>query len=172
MALGVSFFIFGGIGVYVYLLTTNKITIGYNKGYEPTQPIPFSHALHAGTYKIDCRYCHVGVEVSRHATIPSLNICMNCHLSVGTASPHIQKLAEAYNEGRSIAWQKVHLLPDHVKFNHMAHIKKGKQCVECHGAVEKMDVVKDTQGLTMGACISCHRKPENQAPVDCTTCHY
>lgn len=80
-----------GLSVFVYALTNNKITIGYDKGYQPDQPIPFSHQLHAGTYKMDCKYCHTATEVSRHAAVPSLNICMNCHIVVKTDSPWIQK---------------------------------------------------------------------------------
>ncbi|MCB0357394.1 MAG: cytochrome c3 family protein, partial [Bdellovibrionales bacterium] len=68
--------------VYIYLITNNKVVIGYNQGYAPDQPIPFSHQIHAGEYKVDCQYCHAAAAVSRHATVPSLNICMNCHLTV------------------------------------------------------------------------------------------
>lgn len=161
-----------GLSVYVYLLTNNKITIGYNEGYEPDQPIPFSHKLHAGQYKVDCQFCHTGAATTRHATVPSLDICMKCHMVVANTSPHIQKLMKAYNSGEPIQWNKVTLLPDHVKFNHSAHIKAGKQCQECHGPVETMSVVYQYSGLQMGWCVNCHRKPENNASTDCGTCHY
>jgi hypothetical protein len=161
-----------GLCVHVYLLSTNKIVIGYNKGYQPDQPLPFSHELHAGQYKINCQYCHSNVAVSRHASVPSLNICMNCHLVVATNKPAIKKLTEAYNKNESIAWQKVHLLPDHVKFNHAAHIKAGKACQVCHGPVETMPQVYQHASLAMGWCVNCHRQPENHAPVTCGTCHY
>lgn len=162
----------GGLSGLVWALTTNAVVIGYNKDYEPDQPLPFSHKQHAGDYKIDCRYCHTGTEVSRHASVPSLNVCMNCHLVVKTDSPHIQKLTEAYNKGTSIAWNKVHLLPDHVKFNHAAHIKAGKECTTCHGPVQEMTKVRQYQSLSMGWCVNCHRQPENKAPLNCSTCHY
>ena len=169
--------LFGGGGALVYALTNNKVVIGYNKGYEPDQPIPFSHKLHAGQFKMDCKYCHSGVEVSRHASIPSLNVCMNCHLVVKTDSPWIQKLTEAYNSGKSVAWQKVHLLPDHVKFNHAPHIKAFKElgnqaCTKCHGEVAEMEKVKQVSSLSMGFCVNCHREPEKTAPLNCSTCHY
>lgn len=164
--------ILGGLSAIVYALTTNKVVIGYNQGYQPDQPIPYSHKLHAGQYKIDCRYCHTGVGVSRHASVPSLNVCMNCHLVVKTDSPWIQKLAEAYNSGKSVAWQKVHLLPDFVKFNHAAHIKAGKDCTTCHGNIAEMEKVQQVQSLSMGWCVNCHRQPENKAPLNCSTCHY
>lgn len=162
----------GGLSGFVYLINNNKVTIGYNKGYMPDQPLPFSHELHAGTHKIDCKYCHVAVETSRHSSVPSMNICMNCHLTVGLDKPNIQKLNELYSAGESIAWQKVHLLPDHVKFNHSAHVKTGRACQECHGPVETMPIVKQYNSLSMGWCVSCHRQPENNASVECSTCHY
>ncbi|NQZ00976.1 MAG: cytochrome c3 family protein [Bdellovibrionales bacterium] len=162
----------GGLSAFVYALTTNKLEIGYNKGYMPDQPIPFSHELHSGKYKINCQYCHSNVAVSRHSSVPSLNVCMNCHSVVKVGSPWIQKITEAYQNDTSIAWEKVHLLPDHVKFNHSAHIQAGKQCTDCHGQVEKMPVVYQHSSLSMGWCVNCHRQPENNAPVNCGTCHY
>jgi hypothetical protein len=87
-------------------------------------------------------------------------------------SPFIEKLAEAVDSGKPIQWQKVHLLPDFVKFNHSAHIQAGKQCQECHGKVEEMDIVKQVSSLSMGWCVNCHRTQEKPAPTDCGTCHY
>jgi hypothetical protein len=162
----------GALWAAFYPITNNKVVIGYNKGYEPTQPIAFSHKLHAGTNQIDCRYCHTGTEVSRHASVPSLNVCMNCHIQVKTDSPEIQKLAEAYKTGKSVAWQKVNLLPDHVKFNHAMHIKAGKACTTCHGNVAEMEKVTQVESLSMGWCVNCHRQQENNAPTNCSTCHY
>ena len=170
--------------LFVYLLTNNKISLLYNDGYEPDQPIPFSHKIHAGDYKIDCRYCHSGVETVRHSPVPSLNVCMNCHLTVKTQSPWIQKLTKYYGEGKAIAWEKVHLLPDFVKFSHFHHVQAGKECKTCHGPVEKMDRISQNKNLSMGWCVNCHRlAPEeskwdlkeeghHQAPINCSTCHY
>ncbi len=115
--------------------------IGYNQGYQPVQPIPYDHSLHVGKHNIQCQYCHNQVERSRHANIPSLATCMNCHLQVMTDSPLIQKLREAYDAGKPIAWTRVHMLPDHVMFNHAAHIAKGVNCQTCHGPIEKMQRV-------------------------------
>jgi hypothetical protein len=148
---------------------------GYNKGYAPEQPIPFSHELHAGQYKVQCLYCHAGAEYSMHSPVPSLNICMNCHLVVATDKPAIQRLTEAYNKNQPIPWVKVHMLPDHVKFNHQAHVKKfgaPMACHKCHGPVESMETMYQYSNLSMGWCINCHRQPENQANVGCSTCHY
>ena len=127
--------------------------------------------LHAGKYRMDCQYCHTGVETTRHASVPSLNICMNCHTTIdANGSKAIAKLRKAYEEGRPIQWKKVHLLPDHVKFNHSAHFLAGKDCKECHGPVETMEKVYQYKSLSMGFCVNCHR--ENEAPTDCSTCHY
>lgn len=162
----------GGVSYFVYALTYNDVTVGYNQGYKPDQPLPFSHELHAGKYGINCKYCHTTTEVSRHASIPSLNICMNCHIQVKTSSPWIKKLQKAYYSGTSIAWQRVHMLPDFVKFNHAPHIKAGKKCQTCHGPVETMPQIYQYAPLSMGWCVNCHRKPENHAPTNCSTCHY
>lgn len=145
---------------------------GYNQGYAPTQPIAFDHSLHVSTHKIQCQYCHNQVERSSHSNIPALSTCMNCHLQVATDKPEIQKLREAYNKGTSIEWVRVHMLPDHVKFNHAAHLAKGVNCQTCHGPIETMSKVYQYKDLSMGWCINCHRQPENKAPLNCTTCHH
>ena len=111
------------LSLFIYLMTHNKIVFGYNQGYRPDQPVPFSHEQHVGQYKMDCRYCHTAVEEGRHAGIPSLDICMNCHLSVKVDSPWIEQLRDAYVNNRPVVWEKVHLLPDFVKFNHSLHVK-------------------------------------------------
>ena len=157
---------------FVYALSNNLIVVGYNKDYAPTQPLPFSHAQHAGEFQIDCTYCHTSTRVSRHASVPSLNICMNCHSLVKLDSPALTLLKEHYAENRPIQWQKVHLLPDHVKFNHGAHVRAGKDCTQCHGTVQEMKVMKQVESLSMGWCVNCHRQPENKAPITCGTCHY
>ena len=146
--------------------------IGYNKGYQPDQPVPYDHSLHVGKHNIQCQYCHNQVERSRHSNIPTLQTCMNCHLQVKTDSPLIQKLRDAYDAGKTIEWNRVHMLPDHVMFNHSAHVAKGVNCQTCHGDIEKMQKVYQYSDLSMGWCVNCHRKPENNAPLNCTTCHH
>jgi len=150
-----------------------KFAIGYNNGYAPEQPLPFSHELHVGKNQIQCQYCHNSVERSKDSNIPALSTCMNCHQQVnGTNNPDaIRKLREAYNDNKSIEWVKVHMLPDHVNFNHQAHIARGVNCQTCHGPIEKMARVYQYSDLSMGWCVNCHRQPENKAPTNCTTCH-
>lgn len=153
-------------------------SIGYNTGYAPEQPIAFSHELHVGTHKIQCQYCHSQVEYSKASNIPALSTCMNCHSQV-VGNPDrpegqkaIQTLRDAYADGKSIEWVKVHMLPDHVQFNHQAHISRGVNCQTCHGPIETMAKVYQFSDLSMGWCINCHRQPENKAPLNCTTCHH
>jgi hypothetical protein len=140
-------------------------------GYAPTQPIPFSHELHAGVRKIPCAYCHSNVDKSPFSNIPSTAVCMNCHRVVKTESPHIKKIQESFEQNKPIQWIQVHVLPDFVYFNHQRHIQKGVSCDTCHGQVQSMAKVHQVAPLSMGWCINCHRKPENQAPTNCNTCH-
>ncbi len=134
-------------------------SVGIQQGYAPTQPIPFSHKLHAGMYEIECQYCHTGVTKSKNANIPSANICMNCHNSVKVASPEIQKIYQAIENNRPIEWVRVHNLPDLAYFNHSQHVAVGGlECQTCHGPVEEMEVIQQYSPLTMGWCVNCHRE--------------
>jgi hypothetical protein len=161
-----------------------------NQGYMPEQPIPFSHKIHAGDNKIACLYCHSGAERSKHATVPAVNVCMNCHSVVKTDSPHIQKLRKHFEEGKPIEWVRIHEVPDFVYFPHKRHVTKGVSCETCHGDVKTMDKVYQAQPLTMGWCIQCHRgettpkavlakfypdmkKPQGHvATTNCSACHF
>ncbi|MCI0751360.1 MAG: c-type cytochrome [Flammeovirgaceae bacterium] len=147
------------------------LSIGVQQGYAPKQPIAFSHKLHAGDYEIDCKYCHTGALRNKNATIPSVNICMNCHRAVKTESPQIQKIwaaadwnAETLSFGpnaKPIEWVRIHNLPDLAYFNHAQHVNVGGiECQTCHGPVEEMEVVRQHSLLTMGWCIDCHRKTD------------
>ncbi|RED96226.1 quinol:cytochrome c oxidoreductase pentaheme cytochrome subunit [Marinoscillum furvescens DSM 4134] len=171
-----SDFVIGSVVfLFVALLLKTAIdgafTIGVQQGYQPTQPIAFSHKIHAGQYEIDCNYCHTGVRKSKAANIPSANICMNCHTAIKTESPEIQKIYAAidydpstgeYGENtKPIEWVRIHNLPDLAYFNHSQHVKVGGlECQTCHGPIEEMDVVYQYSSLTMGWCINCHRETE------------
>lgn len=177
------------LGVIVLFLVGGYFTIqaaiglGRTQGYQPVQPIFYSHKVHAGTNQISCLYCHGGAQDSKHANIPSVNICMNCHMAIkeyggdpitredgssvnGTAE--IQKLyqyagwnpdAKKYDmPGKPIEWVRIHNLPDHVYFNHSQHVKVGQQkCQTCHGNIQEMPEVGQFAELSMGWCINCHR---------------
>jgi len=151
--------------------------IGVYQGYKPEQPIWFSHNVHAGKNKINCVYCHNSAEKSKHAGIPTVNVCMNCHSAISkgtiTGETEIAKIYEAAGwdpkkreytgEENPVKWVKVHNLPDHVYFNHSQHVVVGKlECQECHGEVQEMDVAEQHAPLTMGWCIQCHGEKEVQ----------
>lgn len=176
----IALFLFGG-----YKTINAAISLGRQKDYQPTQPIYYSHKVHAGTNQINCLYCHSGAQDSKFSNIPSVNVCMNCHKGIkeykgedklvredgtevsGTAE--IQKLyayagwnptTKTYDKpGKPIEWVKIHSLPDHVYFNHSQHVKVGKQqCQTCHGPIQEMGEVKQFSDLSMGWCINCHRE--------------
>ncbi len=135
--------------------------VGIHQGYAPTQPIKFSHKLHAGQYEIGCNYCHTGVYKGKGANIPAANICMNCHNVIKNTSPEIQKIYRAIEKNEPIQWVRVHNLPDFAYFNHAQHTNVGGlECSNCHGEIEKMEVVQQRSSLTMGWCIDCHRKTD------------
>ncbi len=139
-------------------------------GYAPEQPLPYSHALHAGELGIDCRYCHSTVEKAPHAAIPATQVCMNCHAQVATDSVKLLPLREAHASGEPIHWVRVHDLPDYVYFDHSAHVTRGVSCVSCHGRVDRMERVSQVATLSMGWCLECHRNPEpNLRPRELVT---
>jgi len=165
------------IGLVVFIFTVvllktaidGAFTVGVQQGYQPTQPIAFSHQIHAGQYEIDCQYCHTGVRKAKSANIPSANICMNCHTAIKTESPEIQKIYAAIdydpgtgeygNNTQPIEWVRIHNLPDLAYFNHSQHVQVGGlECETCHGPIQEMEVVYQYSELTMGWCINCHRE--------------
>ena len=157
--------------------------IGVDQGYEPVQPIHYSHRIHAGENGIDCKYCHSAARVGKHSNIPSLNVCMNCHKNISEVAEttateeyskafydgEIAKLYDAVGWDKSlqkytgktkpVKWVRIHNLPDHVYFNHSQHVTvAGVECQTCHGPVEEMEIMKQHAPLTMGWCINCHRE--------------
>jgi mono/diheme cytochrome c family protein len=181
--LTVILFIIGG-----YLTSKGAMALGRSKDYQPEQPIYYSHKVHAGINQINCQYCHTGVYQGKQATIPSVNVCMNCHMAINeyngekiytesgeevNGTHEIQKLFKyaGYEPGKPwdpskakpIEWVRIHNLPDHVYFNHAQHVKAGQvACQTCHGEIQKMDEVKQQADLSMGWCINCHRETQVQ----------
>lgn len=150
-----------GAGLYVPTL----IGFGFSPkttdvGYQPNQPVPFSHALHAGELGMDCRYCHTTVESAGFAAVPATQTCMNCHVGIKPESPNIELLRASWRDGNPVPWTKVHDLPDYSYFNHSAHINQGVGCVTCHGRVDQMEKVYQVRPLSMSWCLDCHREPE------------
>jgi hypothetical protein len=144
----------------------------FARGYRPEQPIPYSHITHAQLNKMECQYCHSGVNKSPYATIPSTESCMGCHskIQVKKNAESIQKLKSLHESGQPIEWEPVHHLPEHVRFSHERHLKAGVGCQQCHGQIQEMEVVEKVSSLKMGWCLSCHR--HHGASVDCITCHH
>jgi menaquinone reductase, multiheme cytochrome c subunit len=136
-------------------------------GYQPIQPVWFSHALHAGDLGMDCRYCHSTVEQAPFAALPATQTCMNCHANVtkpdiktNQPSPRLAPVYESWASGKPIPWVEVHDLPDYSYFNHAIHVNKGVGCVTCHGRIDQMDSVYQARTLSMSWCLDCHRQPE------------
>jgi len=158
--------------------------VGVDQGYAPVQEIHYSHRIHAGDNKIECKYCHSSARVSKHSGIPSLNVCMNCHKSIYEVAPatlaegqeygvdynkEIEKLYTAVGwdvdnqkytgKTKPVAWTRIHNLPDFAYFNHSQHVSvAGVECQTCHGPVEEMEIMYQFSPLTMGWCINCHRE--------------
>ncbi|CAI8326751.1 MAG: Menaquinone reductase, multiheme cytochrome c subunit [Bacteroidota bacterium] len=164
---------------YSYLMQ-----VGIDQGYMPIQPIHYSHKIHAGANQIECKYCHSSARVSKHSGIPSLNVCMNCHMNIAEYNGEedlekgytkefytneIKKLYKAVGwdentqsytgETQPVKWVRIHNLPDFVYFNHAQHVSvAGVDCQKCHGPVEEMEIMYQHSSLTMGWCINCHRE--------------
>jgi hypothetical protein len=165
----VAVLLVGGFYYYAYPQYTRV-------GYQPEQPVPFSHQLHVGNLGMDCRYCHQHVENSKHATLPSTQVCMNCHNSVDPgkanvkgASPLLSMVRESWKSKNPVEWKRIHKLPEFAFFDHSIHVNRGVSCFECHGPINEMKVVYHAKALTMGWCLDCHHhvdealRPRTQA---------
>lgn len=156
-----------GAAVYVYGTLPSTLRVGYS----PEQPVPFSHQLHAGEMKMDCRYCHSTVEKAAFAAVPATSTCLNCHsgkysdgttplTSIHSDSPKLLAIRKSQATGEPVEWERVHDLADYVYFNHSAHVNRGVSCVVCHGRIDRMERVYQAKDLSMAWCVSCHRDPE------------
>ncbi len=184
------------VALIAYGVTPEAIRIGY----QPEQPVPYSHALHVGELGIDCRYCHSVVERGAQAAVPPAGVCMNCHSTVKKDSDVLLPIREAFAEQQAVRWTRVTDLPDYVYFNHSAHVNAAVGCETCHGRIDQMVKVYQAKSLTMEWCIDCHKNPtanlrnpanvtkmgyvpqagegaawkaKNQVnpPINCSTCH-
>ena len=171
----------------IYIVFGMLFTVGVDQGYQPIQPIAFSHKIHSGENKIDCQYCHSSAKHSKHSGIPSVNVCMNCHKAIAEVAEGTeiqwngqtygkkqldQEIAKVYNAAgwdpeeleytgkeKPVKWIRIHNLPDFVYYNHAQHVTvAGLKCQKCHGPVEEMDEMYQYSPLTMGWCINCHRE--------------
>jgi hypothetical protein len=131
-------------------------------GYQPIQPVSFSHNIHAKQLGMDCRYCHSFVEVAAHSNVPNTQTCMACHTQVQKDNPKLEPLRESWNTGKPLQWVQIHKTPDYVYFNHSVHVNRGVSCFSCHGQVNEMEVVSHDKPHSMAWCLDCHRAPENE----------
>ncbi len=153
--------ILGGAPIYLtFLIWYGASPRTTDVGYMPKQPVPYSHALHAGKLGLDCRYCHNTVEQAAVAAIPATATCMNCHERIWTNSDKLTPVRQSLATGKPVEWLKVHDLPDYVYFNHSAHVTRGVGCVSCHGRIDEMEEVFQKEPLSMSWCLTCHRSPE------------
>ena len=163
--------------IFGLLLIGGVVTAGLNYyftpkytrvGYQPTQPVPFSHSIHVKQLGLDCRYCHDGVEKSWYSNVPAADTCMNCHSAVRADDPKLEPVRASYKDAnKPVEWVQIHKLPDYVYFNHSVHVNRGVSCVECHGRVDEMDEVRHEKHFSMTFCLDCHRElssPENGDP--------
>jgi hypothetical protein len=128
-------------------------------GYQPVQPVAFSHATHVEQLGMDCRYCHNAVEKAWYSNVPATSTCMNCHTQVLKDDVRLALVRESAQTGKPIPWVQVHKVPDYVYFNHAVHVNRGVSCVECHGQINQMVEVYHAQPLSMSFCLECHRNP-------------
>ena len=162
--------------IFGLLLIGGVVTAGLNYyftpkytrvGFQPTQPVPFSHSIHVKQLGLDCRYCHDGVEKSWYSNVPAADTCMNCHSAVRADDPKLEPVRASYKDAnKPVEWVQIHKLPDYVYFNHSVHVNRGVSCVECHGRVDEMDEDRHEKHFSMTFCLDCHRElsPENGDP--------
>ena len=155
LVVGVVLLTSGVVAGFWYYFTPKYTRVGY----QPIQPVSFSHATHVSQVGLDCRYCHTGEDKSWYSNIPTASTCMNCHRQVLKDDPRLALVRESAATGRPIPWVQIHRVPDFVYFNHAVHVNRGISCVECHGQVNQMDEVYHAKSLAMAFCLDCHRHP-------------
>jgi hypothetical protein len=172
--------------IYKFFMLPNS-----NLGYSPEQPIVSNHQIHVEKNRISCTFCHSTVEKTDAASLPSLDICMDCHKQVARNLIEIKKIRNAFLMKKYIQWTRVYDLPDHVRFSHKRHIASGINCISCHGEIFSMVKIEKTNRQNMGTCLDCHRQPNiflkpenpydkikaqkkgiNPASVSCNICHF
>ena len=155
--------IFGGLllvgGVLVVAYTMDRGAYTTDVGMAKDQPVPFSHKHHVTDDGIDCRYCHTSVETSAFAGLPPTETCMSCHSQIWTNATLLEPVRASFRTGQSLAWTRIHDLPEFVYFNHSIHINKGIGCASCHGRVDQMPLTYKVNTLYMNWCLECHRDP-------------
>lgn len=169
----IIFLLTGGV-IVCLAVVFNDSSYNTHVGHYKEQPVPFPHNLHAGELGLDCKFCHTQVDRSDTAGIPSMETCYGCHREVLKTSGKLEPVRNSYLHQKSLKWNRVNRLPDHVHFHHASHINAGVTCNTCHGNVEKMPLMTKQQDLTMEWCLGCHKQQDkslNPRLQDCYTCH-
>lgn len=159
-----AFFASGSVilGVGIVLFVWYYFSPWYTDvGFQPVQPVPFSHKLHADDLGLDCRYCHSSIERSPTANVPPTQTCMNCHKIILPESEKLLPIRESWAKNEPMKWVRVHKLPDFVYFDHSVHLDAGVGCATCHGQINQMERVTQKKPLSMSWCLDCHRNPDD-----------
>lgn len=123
------------------------------------QPVPFSHEHHVSGLGLDCRYCHLSVENSSFAGMPTSYTCMTCHSQLWDESEMLRPVRESLARNEPLRWQRVHNLADFAFFDHRVHVSNGVGCTSCHGDIGEMPLTMKAHSMSMSWCLDCHRNP-------------
>lgn len=152
--------LFGGLAlIFVAFVILSRSSYVTDQGWTVEQPVPFSHEHHAGALQIDCRYCHDSVESSPVAGLPPTHTCMSCHSQLWTGAEMLAPVRQSLAQGEPLRWNRVNELPDYVFFHHGVHVNAGVGCIECHGQVDTMPLMRKAEPMTMSWCLDCHQDP-------------
>jgi len=149
--------VLGVVGLTVLVSIFVRSPFMRQVGVAPEQPVAFSHEHHVGGLGLDCRFCHLNVEESGFAGIPSTDICMGCHSKIWTDSTALAPVVASYENDEPLVWNRVNNLADYAFFNHSIHVNKGIGCETCHGRVDQMPLSRKHSTLAMEWCLECHR---------------
>ncbi len=159
-----------GGAIVVFAIVGTGLVSALRPPDAPVQPIEYSHEVHAGQLNLDCQFCHYEARRSSVAGVPPVATCMGCHLVATTDAAEVQKLAGYMERAEAIAWTQINDVPEYVRFSHAPHIRADVACQSCHGEIQEMARVYQVNKFTMGFCLDCH--VEEEASIDCLTCHY
>lgn len=162
-----------GTALVLFAIIGTGLVSAFRPPDAPVQPIEYSHQVHAGELKLDCQFCHFAARRSSVAGVPPVASCMGCHVVPTTDSDSVEldKLAGYMERAEPIAWTQINDLPEYVRFSHASHIRAEVTCQSCHGEIQEMARVYQVNEFTMGFCVDCHAE-EDEASIDCLTCHY
>ena len=149
------------------------IVVRLYAGRGVVQPIAYNHRVHIENAGMQCTDCHVHAKDMASATVPSLEVCQNCHsVEPVSKSPEELKVLKYVADKKEIPWIRIYEVPEHVYFSHRRHVIGGKlECEACHGNMNEQTQPVTTAFLpvTMENCMNCHR--QRKVSNDCLACH-